>query len=301
VEETMANTEQTIKVRRINFGHEAEEQVHWFRNNQFMTHFMNSLHTVFPDGERLFIRSVKYFEKEIKNPELKERVKAFIGQEMQHGMQHERFLQALDKMGLEATKFEKWYRENAYVSAEDKLSAERLLLTPLRWLLGDKAAELMSLSVTAALEHYTATLGEIVLRNEEYYMQAMPENLKQLFLWHAAEELEHKSVAFDVFQDVANGNYLERQVGFAFASFFLAYYIGIGWAWYLAHDKNRDVAKLPQDFLESVPVYFNLLKDLLAGAVQYLKPGFHPDQIDNTELARALFSRYEPEFARKSA
>lgn len=297
----MANAEQKIKVRRINFGHETEEQVHWFRNNQVMTHFMNSLHSVFPDGERLFIRSVKYFEKEVKNPELKERVKAFIGQEMQHGIQHERFLQALDKMGLEGTKFEEWYSKNAYVSKEDKMSAERLLLTPLRYLFGDRVAERMSLSVTAALEHYTSTLGEVVLKNEEFYTAGMPETLKQLFLWHAAEEVEHKSVAYDVFHDVAGGNYFERQVGFAFASFFLAYYIGLGWAWYLAKDKERDLAKLPQDLLESIPVYFNLLKDVIVGGVQYLKPGFHPDQMDNDHLARELFSRYEAEFSQKSA
>lgn len=297
----MANVEQKIKVRRINFGHEAEQNRHWFRNNQFMTHFMNSLHSVFPDGERLFIRSVKYFEKEIKNPELKERVKAFIGQEMQHGIQHERFLEALDKMGLDGTKFEEWYSKNAYVSKEDKMSAERLLLTPLRWLFGDKAAEKMSLSVTAALEHYTSTLGEVILKNEAYYTDGMPDSLKQLFLWHAAEEVEHKSVAFDVFKDVAGGSYFERQVGFAFASFFLSYYIGIGWAFYLAKDKELNWTKLPSDLAESAPVYFNLLKDVALGGLQYLKPDFHPDQMDNDHLARELFSRYEAEFAQKSA
>jgi uncharacterized protein len=52
---------------------------------------MNSLHSVFPAGERYFIRSVKWFDKKIQDPDLKERVKAFIGQEVQHGMQHESF------------------------------------------------------------------------------------------------------------------------------------------------------------------------------------------------------------------
>ncbi|HNL54421.1 MAG TPA: metal-dependent hydrolase, partial [Turneriella sp.] len=182
-----------------------------------------------------------------------------------------------------------------------KVFAEDSIEHALRWLFGDQTAERMSLSVTAALEHYTSTLGEVVLKNEAYYTEGMPDSLKQLFLWHAAEEVEHKSVAYDVFHDVAGGNYLERQVGFAFGSFFLAYYIGIGWAWYLAKDKERDLAKLPQDLLDSVPVYFNLLKDVIIGGVQYLKPGFHPDQMDNDHLARELFSRYEAEFAQKSA
>ncbi|MBS0616831.1 MAG: metal-dependent hydrolase [Spirochaetes bacterium] len=297
----MTKTDQKIKVRRINFGHESEEKRHYFRDNPIMTHFMNSLHTVFPDGERLFIRSVKYFDKEIQNPELKERVKAFIGQEMQHGMQHERFLQALDKMGLESTAFEEWYAKNAYVSKEDKMSAERLLLTPIAKLFGEKAGERMALSATAALEHYTATLGEVVLKGEDYYMEGMPENLKQLFLWHAAEEVEHKSVAFDVFQEVAKGNYAERQLGFAFASFFLAYYIGIGWVHYLTHDKELTLEQLVKAVPPAIPVYFNLLKDVIGGALEYLKPGFHPDQMDNDELARSFFERYGSEFQAKSA
>lgn len=297
----MATTEPRIRVRRIQFGHENETNRHWFRNNQIMTHFLNSLHTVFPDGERLFIRSVKYFEKEIQNPELKERVKAFIGQEMQHGIAHERFLKTLDAMGLAATEFEQWYAKNAYAANNDGLSAERVLLAPIRWLFGERAAERLSLSATAALEHYTATLGEIILRDQDYYLQGLAENMKQLFLWHAAEEIEHKSVAYDVFTKVAGGSYAERQIGFLVASFFLAYYIGVGWAYYLLKDEGRDWKKLPADIVESVPVYFRLLRDIILGGLQYLKPDFHPDQIENDHLAREVFSRYAEEFARKSA
>jgi hypothetical protein len=73
---TGSSTTQKITVRRIQFGHENTFERHWFRGNPFMTHFMNSLHSVFPAGERYFIRSVKWFDKQIQDPELKERVKA---------------------------------------------------------------------------------------------------------------------------------------------------------------------------------------------------------------------------------
>jgi predicted metal-dependent hydrolase len=57
-----------ITVRRIAFGHEKTMERHWFRGNPFMTHFMNSLHSVFPAGERYFVRSVKWFDKQVQNP-----------------------------------------------------------------------------------------------------------------------------------------------------------------------------------------------------------------------------------------
>ncbi|HRP70439.1 MAG TPA: hypothetical protein PLY93_12980, partial [Turneriella sp.] len=104
-----------------------------------------------------------------------------------------------------------------------------------------------------------------------------------------------------VFEQVAKGNYLERQMGFAFASFFLSYYIGLGWAHYLIKDEGRNWTKIPSDIVESIPVFFNLWKDVIVGGVQYLKPGFHPDQMNNDHLARDFFKRYEDTFAKKSA
>lgn len=81
----MQTNKKSIIVRRLNFGLENETNRHYFDNNAVLTHFMNSMHSVFPDGERFFIRSVKAFDKELESADLAARGKAFIGQEMQHG------------------------------------------------------------------------------------------------------------------------------------------------------------------------------------------------------------------------
>ena len=110
---------------------------------------------------------------------------------------------------------------------------------------GKEMQERIGLSITAALEHYTASIAETVLKHPDI-SEGMPEDMRQMFMWHAAEEIEHKSVAFDVFTDVAGGSYGERMIGFAFGSAYLLYYIGLGWGHYLLADKQLNKVSLPQ-------------------------------------------------------
>jgi len=56
--------------------------------------------------------------------------------------------------------------------------------------------------VTAALEHYTATLAETLLGDPEARAEIAHEGVRQLLMWHALEEAEHKAVAFDVYRAV---------------------------------------------------------------------------------------------------
>src|SRR3546814_10664261 len=51
-----------------------------------------------------------------------------------------------------------------------------------------------NLAATAALEHFTATLAELVLTNEEVRNAFGHPEVRNLFVWHALEESEHKAV-----------------------------------------------------------------------------------------------------------
>ena len=54
--------------------------------------------------------------------------------------------------------------------------------------------------MTAALEHYTATLAETLLTDERAQALLGESEVRSMLLWHALEESEHKAVAFDVFR-----------------------------------------------------------------------------------------------------
>src|SRR3546814_7672489 len=55
---------------------------------------------------------------------------------------------------------------------------------------------IINLMATIALEHYTAMLAAIMLKDPAMYAGAEPE-WGALWKWHAIEEIEHKGVAYD--------------------------------------------------------------------------------------------------------
>src|SRR5206468_12813386 len=69
-------------------------------------------------------------------------------------------------------------------------------------------APIANLASTAALEHFTATLAELVMREEKTRQAMGHDAVRDLFLWHALEESEHKAVAFDVYRAVGGGERL---------------------------------------------------------------------------------------------
>ena len=55
------------------------------------------------------------------------------------------------------------------------------------------------MAITAAIEHFTAILAEWMLRHPEAMDGAEP-RLSTMWAWHAAEEAEHRSTAFELYQ-----------------------------------------------------------------------------------------------------
>jgi predicted metal-dependent hydrolase len=80
----------------------------------------------------------------------------------------------------------------------------------------------LSLAITAALEHLTALLARQVLEDDARRLAPMHPDMAPLWRWHALEESEHKSVAFDVLRHVAPSRAL-RVAAMALDSFFLTF------------------------------------------------------------------------------
>lgn len=282
-----SDNQSEITVRRPDYGLNGDFERHWFAGNPVLTHMMNAMHAVFPVGERQFIKSVKVFDAAIsKDKELEGQVKAFIGQEMQHAKQHDIFLMTLDRMGLDASGYARWFAETAFMN-DNKISSEEFWLPILKPFFSAGAADRAMLSFTAALEHLTASLAETLLKDESI-LAGMPENMRNLFLWHAVEEIEHKAVAFDVFQQAAKGTYAERITGFVFGMFYLNYFITRGFIHFMAHDNKVNMASLPGAAANAAPVLLKLLGGVAVRLVPYLKPDFHPNETDNRYLAAAM-------------
>lgn len=267
------------KIRKVNFKFEKPFPKHWYNDNPIATHFMNAQHLVFPDGERFFIRSVKAFSNYYKNdPELKKRVDNFIGQEGTHFAEHQKFWDIMIDQQLKPEGFLKHYKKTAWNGAETWL---RNKFTNNNY--GNKIA----LSITVALEHYTAMLAESGILNKDMIVK-MPQEMQDLFMWHAAEEIEHKSIPFDVLKKV-DDSYILRISGMAIASIGLWYYLTAGTVYLTRQDqdiKRNEIPKYTFQFLKKFRE--NTGNTLSKQFKQYFEKNFHPDQIDNYHLAEDL-------------
>ena len=277
--ETVAIKKPEAKIRKVNFKFEKPFPKHWFNDNPIATHFMNAQHLAFPDGEKFFIRSVKAFADVYKNdPELKKRVDNFIGQEGTHYAEHQKFWDIMESQDLEPMGFVDYFRKTAWNGAE---TWARKTLS--RNNFGNKIA----LSITVALEHYTAMLAESGITHKEI-SEKMPQEMQDLFMWHAAEEIEHKSIPFDVLKKV-DDSYGLRIAGMAIASIGLWYYLGYGTVYLTQQDKDvkqKDIPKYTFEFLNNFRKNFG--GTLSKQYFQYFRRNFHPDQIDNYYLAEEL-------------
>jgi len=190
-----------IKVRRMNFEFGDDIPEFWFGGNPFLTALHVSLSVSFPAGERYFIDSVRQYETEVDDPELKERIRAFIGQEANHRREHTALNELMDRKGYPAT-------------AMEQFVADRIA-----WLQKNSKPE-ENLARTAALEHFTAIMAGAFLDHPEALQKIHPA-LAPLWAWHAIEEVEHRSVAFDVYRATVNDEALRRRTMRKVTLFFL--------------------------------------------------------------------------------
>src|SRR3954467_12675413 len=146
-----------------------------------LSHLLTVLSSVFPDGEAYFVRSVDAVRDRITEPRLRQEVEGFLGQETMHGREHAVFNDRLAELGYPVRPIGTYIRK-------------------LTWLRERFLNEMANLAVTAALEHYTATLAETLLGEPEARAAIGHDGARHLFLWHALEAAEHKAVAFDVYR-----------------------------------------------------------------------------------------------------
>lgn len=275
-----------IKVRNVSFAFDQVPK-HWVLDNPVMTHFINSMHIVFPDGEKFFIRSVRKFSKEIEDKQLKKDIKGFCGQEGIHAREHERFWEVMEEQGLKPEGFAEFLSQTAF---KGKYSLEQLILKGLNKI-SPRLGEKMGLSITAGLEHYTAILANALFHEPIASNKHMAPQMLELLHWHASEEIEHKAVCFDVLQKV-DDSYVLRVTGMGVATVMLWSYLGIGQLYFLYQDKDVKIIKMPAhvyEFLTTI-VLGEVGQGLAQNLLKYFKRDFHPNEIDDRYLIDQFFA-----------
>lgn len=251
-----------IPPRQMNFRFPAGERRYMYGDNATASMFMTVLSGIFPPGERFFMQSVRPFRHLVTDDRLKAQVSGFMGQEAIHGREHERLNEYLQARGIDATIPERAVRAGLWL-------LERL---PAR----------QQLACTTLMEHFTAALAERFLDDEEF-CNNMDKELLMLWQWHALEELEHKSVAYDVFT-LAEGRWSERLLAAPLVVATVLPGILLTWGLLLAREgKLRDAADIRQG-LGSLLGRKGLLMGVLPLLPEFARRRFHPAQRDTRAL-----------------
>ncbi|TBO29323.1 metal-dependent hydrolase [Aquabacterium lacunae] len=246
---------------------------HWVGGDAYRSTVFNSLSLLFPVGEQFFIDAVRRFAPRIRAMglhTLAEDIDHFIGQEATHRHLHSRYNAHLKALG-----YDDWNARTmaAYIQAFEGKAPKA------------------DLAGTAGYEHFTALLGDGLLRHPSWTAGMAPE-MRKLWLWHAAEELEHKAVAYDTYMAV-DGRYWLRIVVFLYVTLEFTVFSTVQMLKMLHHDgqllKWRTWASAARFWFGREGMVWHTLPHWLA----YFKPSFHPWQHDN----RALLMRWRTEHA----
>lgn len=254
-----------LRARRVRFHYPIGTRFqHYVDGDLIMSHAVAVLSGMFPEGEDFFVRAVRDHRQAVTDPVLQQQVAGFIGQEVSHGREHRKLNQNLAEMGYRSTIVDRHVRRLLAVVDRIPPGIQRL-------------------GVTAALEHYTATLAEILLSDPEAQRLLGDGEARSLLMWHALEESEHKAVAFDVYRAAGGPEWLRITVMRTTTAIFLLEVIGHT-VLSMLHDPATYRPRVLLASLRTLrrspfvqPAVWRRLRS-------YNRRGFHPHDWDATEL-----------------
>jgi len=243
----------------------------WCDGKPLSTQLLNAYTLLIPEGERFVIRTCAPYLREAA-PGLREELRRLFFQEGGHSREHERVLKAMRADGQSLDLFRK----------------------PLEWMfyrvIEPCSPGKLRLATAAAIEHHNAVIATHFL-NRALLRGIRIGELRRLFLWHFAEEIEHKETAFKLLQSVSR-NWLLRALGLAlsFGTFMLA--LALGTILLAVKTGSAFSAGFWSEFMTHCRGC-GLLATIVRESARYLSPGFAPSPQESRTLLDAALAELE--------
>lgn len=270
----------SFPVRRMNFDF-TDVPEYWAHDSAAITHFLTALSALFPDGEKLFIdsvRAVRYHPAIKDNEALQKEISAFIGQEAMHTHEHVNFNASAKKFGHDVEKFE---RETGRLIQFARKSFARVV-KPF-----GMTQEMVDLTATTALEHFTATIASQLLVNENIQKLMTDPTMSYMWYWHAVEENEHKAVAFDVYEAIFGKGlkaYSLRTSALVFSMLLIFMAQSSFVVRLLKEDGKLNLKELGMIYKYAYSPSKGIITGMTKEMLAYFKPNFHPNDLDTVAL-----------------
>lgn len=247
-----------LSARRLELKFDDAASTRWLAANAWLSHVGNALGLLMPAGEAFVVRTVGARLGDVNDAALEARVRGLLAQEQQHARAHASGNRWLERCGVQTRSLQRIYHRLAFGMLEPRV--------PRR----------LRLAVAVGLEHGFASLAEGWL-SSDLLDRAEPE-MARLLRWHAAEELEHRSVAFDVFVHTG-GTYPERVLGHLMAT---VLFLGF-WAWASRRLFAQEGLSLRARWRVRAEARRierecgSFAGGLWRGVLRYWRPSFHPE------------------------
>jgi predicted metal-dependent hydrolase len=172
-----------LEVRRPKFDFTDDVPWNWNPQNPGFSFFMNATSIIAICFEQMIVAAVQEAKPLITDPEVAAEATAFLRQEAQHSSTHRKHVNALIKLypGLQQT-----FDEAA--ASFDHLTATKSLD--------------FRLAYVADLEATFTPSFKLLLDNEETLFRPGDDRVASLLIWHFVEEVEHRSSALVIYDEV---------------------------------------------------------------------------------------------------
>jgi hypothetical protein len=268
----------SISTRKVNFQLEQALATDWADNDPVLTAIFNAMSISFPSGEKNFIDSVRAYEGRISDEKLLKDIKGFYKQEGMHSREHRKYNKILcEQRGYNLQKLESIYLRRIEKAKKDPRITNQMLLAS-----------------TVAVEHFTASFGETFL--EGRILKQIDGPIGDLWRWHALEELEHKSVAFDVYNQIGGSYNLRKTIMRISMVRLLKDFLTVAFKM-LYHDKQLWKWRTFKSLIKLLFLKDGFLRLHTAAYKDFFREDFHPWDSDNRALLEYWQEKLEPVMA----
>lgn len=260
-----AQIKASFPVRRMDFEFD-DVPKYWFHNDPFLTHFLSNLSSLFPEGEFFFVTSMRNVRDQIQDPVMQKEISAFIGQEAMHSKEHKVFNDYATAHGIDVDYFHR--RVGKLLKFGHKILSHK-----------------QQLAVTCALEHFTATVAAQLMKRTDWNERMNDPTMRKMWLWHAIEESEHKSVCYDAYQKLYT-DYPTRVGTMVAAMVILAAVVADQQVRLMAKDGQLFNLKSWSKGLWHLFGYKGFIAEQIPALLDYFRPGFHPEDHESDALEK---------------
>jgi predicted metal-dependent hydrolase len=249
-----------LVVRKLLIDLDTPFEARWNGGDAFRSAFFSALSMSFPVGEQYFMDSVRSGLKTLPESErqkMAKEVQGFVGQEATHRRIHALFNGQLLKLG---------FKNNIERRALKRLKANAH--RDIR----------IHVAATAATEHFTAIFADWMLHHPEA-LAGTEHRLKTMWLWHSAEESEHRNTAFDIYQAIS-GNHVWRLRIFRYITVVFLTDVMTQTVQNLWHDGSLFKWRTWQSGYTLLMAKDGLFRGNYGLWRDYMAPDFHPNQHD---------------------